>query len=97
MDRRKLFRKTAIRSALLGRSVVITENVEAQAAPVEKRKVTIERHTPGKPHEGKVLAVIHSHLDDAPFHCTGTAAKLIKEGYTGYLIRTTNNEKTGRV
>jgi len=95
MERRKLFRRTAIRSALLGRSAVITGAEEALAATDEERDVTIERYTPGKPHKGKVLAVIHSHLDDAPFHCTGTAAKLIKEGYTGYLIRSTNNEKTG--
>jgi len=95
MKRRKLFRSTAIRSALLGRSAVITGAEEALAASDEERDVTIERYIPGKPHKGKVLVVIHSHLDDAPFHCTGTAAKLIKEGYTGYLIRSTNNEKTG--
>jgi len=59
-------------------------------------QVAIERDLPGRPHQGKVLAAIHAHLDDIPYYCAGTVAKLIGEGYTGYIIRTTNDEKCGR-
>ena len=57
--------------------------------------VVIERVLPGKPHSGKVFVAIHAHLDDIPYYCAGTVAKLIKEGYTGYIIRTSNDEKCG--
>jgi len=57
--------------------------------------VFVERPLPGKPHAGKVLAAIQAHADDIPFFCGGTVAKLLAEGYTGYLIQTTNDEKCG--
>jgi len=49
----------------------------------------------GKPHQGKVLAVIQPHCDDIAYYAAGTVAKLIHEGYTGYLIRTTNDDAAG--
>ena len=49
----------------------------------------------GKPHIGKVLAAIQPHADDIPLFAAGTVAKLVNEGYTGYMIRTTNDEKAG--
>jgi LmbE family N-acetylglucosaminyl deacetylase len=58
-------------------------------------EVTVERAQPGRPHAGKVLAAIQAHSDDIPFYCAGTLAKLIAEGYTGYLIQTSNDEKCG--
>ena len=58
--------------------------------------VYIERAQEGRPHEGKILAVIQPHCDDVPLFAAGTVAKLIKEGYTGYLIRTTNDDHAGR-
>lgn len=57
--------------------------------------VIIEKDIPGKPHAGKVLAAIEPHSDDTSIFCGGTVAKLINEGYTGYLIRTSNDEKCG--
>ena len=57
--------------------------------------VVIERLQPGKPQAGKVFAAIQSHADDIPFFCGGTLAKLVEEGYTGYLIQTTNDDKCG--
>lgn len=57
--------------------------------------VTVERPAPGKPHQGKVLAAVQAHADDIPLFCAGAIAKLIDEGYTGYLIQTTNDEKCG--
>lgn len=59
------------------------------------REVIIERDQPGQPHRGKVFAAVHAHLDDVPLYAAGLCAKLITEGYTGYLIRTTNDEKCG--
>jgi LmbE family N-acetylglucosaminyl deacetylase len=64
---------------------------------IEKNEeIYIEKNAEGKPHEGKVLAVIQPHNDDIPLFAGGTVAKLIHEGYTGYLIRTTNDEAAGR-
>jgi len=54
--------------------------------------VVIERPLAGTPHAGKVLAAIQPHSDDIPLFAAGTVAKLIKEGYTGYLIRVTNDD-----
>ncbi|HET8550112.1 MAG TPA: PIG-L family deacetylase [Bryobacteraceae bacterium] len=56
----------------------------------------VERNRPGKPHKGKVLAAIQAHSDDVPLYCAGTVAKLIDEGYTGYLIRLSNDEAAGK-
>ncbi len=57
--------------------------------------IVIERDQPGKPHNGKVLAAIQPHSDDIPIFAAGTVAKLLGEGYVGYLIRTTNDECAG--
>lgn len=57
--------------------------------------VVVERPLSGQPHKGKVLAVIQPHCDDIPLFAAGTVAKLIKEGYTGYLIRTSNDDHAG--
>ena len=61
--------------------------------PVPAGEVFIERAATGQPHKGKVLALITPHLDDGPFFGCGTVVKLLKEGYTGYFIRTSNDEK----
>jgi LmbE family N-acetylglucosaminyl deacetylase len=58
--------------------------------------VFVERAQSGQPHKGKVLAAIQPHCDDIPIFAAGTVAKLIREGYTGYLIRTTNDDHAGR-
>ncbi len=55
----------------------------------------IERPQSGKPHAGKVLAAIQPHADDIPLFAGGLVLKLMDEGYTGYLIRTTNDDHTG--
>src|SRR5712692_9443125 len=61
--------------------------------PAPAADVVIERAASGTPHKGKVLALITPHLDDGPFFASGTVAKLLREGYTGYFIRTSNDEK----
>ena len=58
--------------------------------------LVIERNQPGKPHKGKVLAAVQAHSDDIPLYAGGTVAKLIDEGYTGYLIRISNDEAAGK-
>ena len=55
--------------------------------------VTVERVSAGSPRQGKVLALITPHLDDGPIFAGGTIAKLLREGATGYFIRTSNDEK----
>lgn len=59
-------------------------------------EIIIEKYQTGKPHQGKVLAAIQPHCDDIPIFAGGTVAKLIKEGYIGYLIRTSNDDHAGR-
>ena len=66
-----------------------------QSPAVEDATVVIERDQSGKPHSGKVLAAIQPHSDDIPLFAAGTVAKLLGEGYVGYLIRTTNDECAG--
>jgi LmbE family N-acetylglucosaminyl deacetylase len=61
----------------------------------ESAEVFVERERTGQPHKGKVLAAIQPHSDDLPLFAAGTIIKLIREGYTGILIRTTNDEMAG--
>jgi len=58
-------------------------------------ELILETKQEGRPHEGKVLAAIQPHSDDVPLFAGGTVAKLISEGYKGYLIRTTNDDSAG--
>ncbi len=58
-------------------------------------KIAVEKDQPGQPHRGKVFVAIHAHLDDVPYFAGGLCAKLMKEGYTGYIVRTGNDEKYG--
>jgi LmbE family N-acetylglucosaminyl deacetylase len=51
-----------------------------------------ERSNPGTPHAGKILLACQAHSDDIPLMAAGTVAKLIEEGYTGYLVRATNDD-----
>jgi LmbE family N-acetylglucosaminyl deacetylase len=60
-----------------------------QEAP---RDVFFERPAEGTPHMGKVLLAVQAHSDDIPLSAAGTVAKLVKEGYTGYLVRATNDD-----
>jgi LmbE family N-acetylglucosaminyl deacetylase len=54
--------------------------------------VFFERPATGTPHKGKVLLAVQAHSDDIPLSAAGTVAKLIQEGYTGYLVRATNDD-----
>jgi LmbE family N-acetylglucosaminyl deacetylase len=60
--------------------------------PASANAPFLERSQPGLPHKGKVLAAIQPHSDDLAIICGGTVAKLVHEGYTGYMIRVTNDD-----
>src|SRR2546425_2046667 len=47
------------------------------------------------PYAGKTLVIVTAHADDFSIFAGGTIAKLIDEGYTGYVIRVTDDEKDG--
>ena len=64
-------------------------------ATASTAEVVVERDQANRPHQGKVFVAVHAHLDDIPYYAAGLCAKLIREGYTGYLIRTSNDEKRG--
>lgn len=55
-------------------------------------KPLLEGPAQGRPHAGKVLLVLQAHSDDIPLFAAGTVAKLIEEGYTGCLVRATNDD-----
>jgi LmbE family N-acetylglucosaminyl deacetylase len=55
-------------------------------------EVVIEREGSGEPHRGQVLAAVFPHTDDFAIFVGGTFARLVREGYEGYLIRTSNDE-----
>lgn len=86
-------RRHFIGGALAGATWVAPRDAAAETAGAGE--VVVERALPGKPHAGKVLAAIQPHSDDIPIFAAGTVAKLLNEGYTGYLIRTTNDECAG--
>lgn len=56
------------------------------------KDVFLERPAKGTPHKGKVLLAAQAHSDDIPLLASGLVAKLVKEGYTGYLVRATNDD-----
>jgi LmbE family N-acetylglucosaminyl deacetylase len=85
MQRRRFLQTTAASLPALG----------AGLAQEPQPEVVIERPVAGRPHAGKVLAAIQPHADDIPLFAAGTVAKLLNEGYTGYLIRVTNDDMAG--
>src|SRR5450432_2348438 len=84
MQRRAFFTRV-----LAGLSVLKLETASGQPSSASP---FLERSRPGTPHRGKVLAAIQPHSDDLALLCAGTVAKLIQEGYIGYMIRATNDD-----
>lgn len=99
MERRSFIGKTLAGGAILGGTASITGVKQAFARQSTHMMYTddlvIERDVEGQPHKGKVLAAIQPHSDDIPNYAAGLVAKLLREGYTGYLIRTTNDDHAG--
>src|SRR5436190_9089751 len=84
MQRREFFT-----NMLAGLTVL---NLRPATAQTFSATPILERPQSGTPHKGKVLAAIQPHSDDIALLCGGTVAKLIQEGYTGYMIRATNDD-----
>src|SRR5271157_5269181 len=93
MQRRKFLGSTLVGSAALSPAAAAQGALRDTA---ERADVIVEREQSGQPHKGKVLAAIQPHADDLPLFSAGLILKLIKEGYTGILIRITNSESAGR-
>ena len=64
----------------------------AAAAQQPPAEVFLERAAVGRPHQGKVLLAVQAHSDDIPLSAAGVVAKLVEEGYTGYLVRASNDD-----
>src|SRR3954453_4654755 len=85
--RRRQFLTTMLAGTALTRHQAA--QTQAQESP---GRVFLERAAAGTPHAGKVLLAVQAHSDDVPLMAAGTVAKLIKEGYSGYLVRATNDD-----
>ena len=104
MIRKEFLRKGLASGALLGASgfasglnlrdnntVQDRKDNKIQMAAGDPEELIIERPVPGKPHKGKVLLAIQAHSDDIPLFAGGLVAKMMDEGYTGYLLRTSDD------
>ena len=65
---------------------------QMQALQAPSGVMSSSASAPSQPHKGKVLLAVQAHSDDIPLMAAGTVAKLVKEGYTGYLVRATNDD-----
>lgn len=90
MLRRKFF-GSLIAAGTLAR-LAPAQLTQQQPPPQRGGGVVLEGPATGQPHQGKVLLALQAHSDDIPLMAAGTMAKLIEEGYTGYLIRATNDD-----
>jgi LmbE family N-acetylglucosaminyl deacetylase len=84
-------RRDCLTTMLAGLGAV-TLPLRSAAAQEANREVVLERPFAGAPHKDKVLLAVQAHSDDIPLMAAGTVAKLVKEGYTGYLVRATNDD-----
>jgi len=85
---RRNFCTSLIAAGTLGRPARGQQQAPAPAAG----RIVLEGPMPGRPHQGKILLAVQAHSDDIPLSASGTVAKLIEEGYTGYLVRATNDD-----
>jgi LmbE family N-acetylglucosaminyl deacetylase len=91
MERRDFFKRAAAASLA---SAAPTSGVGQNPTQTGiSPQPVIERAATGQPGKGKVFALVTPHLDDGPIFAGGTVAKLLNEGYTGYFIRVSNDEK----
>jgi LmbE family N-acetylglucosaminyl deacetylase len=103
MRRKEFLQKGIATSALIGSSAWMSASDYAGQNDQIKEtlwgydetydKVKIEKPVPGKPHKGKVLLAIQPHSDDIPLSAGGLVAKLLDEGYTGYLCSVSDDSR----
>jgi LmbE family N-acetylglucosaminyl deacetylase len=84
-----MLRRDLITTLLAGAAVARPARAQAAQASGD---VFLERAAAGTPHKGKVLLALQAHSDDIPLSAAGTVAKLVQEGYTGYLVRASNDD-----
>lgn len=94
--KRRSFLTTGMAAGLAPLSYGAVQNNSTEEESFSTEEIVVEKIQSGLPHKGKVMAAIQPHCDDIPIFAGGTVAKLIREGYTGYLIRTTNDDHAGR-
>jgi LmbE family N-acetylglucosaminyl deacetylase len=82
-------RRDFLTNALAGTALLHLRSTKAQETA---REIFLERAAAGTPHKGKVMLAVQAHSDDIPLYSAGTVAKLVQEGYTGYLVRATNDD-----
>jgi len=103
MKRKDFLKKGITTSAVIGSSAWLSASGNPQQNNQDKRtpwgynmeynEVRIERPVNGKPHKGKVLLAIQPHSDDIPLSAGGLVAKLLDEGYTGYLCSVSDDSR----
>jgi LmbE family N-acetylglucosaminyl deacetylase len=95
MNRRGFIGRSITGGVLLGAGAAAPAQAQMREN-AQQSEAFVELDQEGQPHRGKVLAAIQPHCDDLPLFAGGTILKLIREGYTGILIRTSNDEMAGR-
>jgi len=86
-----MLRRNFLCSMIAGTAIARLARAQ-QPRPSAAGGVFIEGPATGQPHKGKVLLALEAHSDDITLSASGTVAKLIEEGYTGYLVRATNDD-----
>jgi len=87
-----MFRRNFFGNLITGSALARLGGPLQQARPLASTESLLERPVHGQPHKDKVLLALQAHSDDIPLLAAGTVAKLIEEGYTGYLVRATNDD-----
>jgi LmbE family N-acetylglucosaminyl deacetylase len=72
--------------------MMATRNATKGLIQSEAGEVVVEPWSGGRPSEGKVFAAVFPHSDDFSLFAGGTMLKMIREGYSGYFIRVSNDE-----
>jgi LmbE family N-acetylglucosaminyl deacetylase len=103
MKRKEFIQKGLATGAVIGSSAWVPasgqsgQNPQGKLVPrgydVDYAEVKIERPVKGKPHKGKVLLAVQPHSDDIPLSAGGLVAKLMDEGYTGYLCSVSDDAR----
>jgi LmbE family N-acetylglucosaminyl deacetylase len=87
-----MLRRNFLGSLMAGGALTRLARPEQQQPAAPAAVPFLERSAAGQPHRGKVLLALQAHSDDVPLFAAGTVIKLIEEGYTGYLLRATNDD-----
>lgn len=103
MERKEFLQKGLYTGAFIGASSMASAGTGKETADNSKMvprgydldyaEVKIEKAVAGQPHKGKVLLAIQPHSDDIPLSAGGLVAKLMAEGYTGYLCSVTDDAR----